>query len=264
MPVSAASSETITDEDLDRFRERGFLVVRGLAGPERVRALRTAAEADLAAPVGEVEYEADVHYPGAPAGRNAPGGRTVRRLKGVLDRHPAFRAWALDPAVTGRVAALLETTDWRVVRAHHNCVMTKHPRFSSATLWHQDIRYWSYQRNELVNAWTALGPETRDNGCMRIIPGSHRLTLTPDRLDELKFLRREHPDNRTLIRTAERCELDPGDVLFFHSGALHAAGRNRTDQRKMAAVFTYRAADNPPLPGSRSAGRPDIAPDEAS
>lgn len=263
MPPTSTESP-VSEVERRHFRDKGYLIVRGLASRERIDAMRAAAEADLAGQRGAVEYEAEVHYPGAPASVDAPGGRTIRRLKRALDRDPVFRGWALDPAVTARIAALLETGDWRVVQAHHNCIMTKHPKFSSATFWHQDIRYWSYARNELVNAWTALGSETRENGCMRIIPGSHRLELTAEQLDARKFLRRDRPDNQALIRTAERCELAPGDVLFFHSGALHAAGRNRTGRRKMAVVFTYRDAVNTPLPGSRSAGLPDLAPEGAS
>jgi len=53
-------------------------------------------------------------------------------------------------------------------------------------------------------------------------------------------------------------ELDPGDVLFFHCRLFHAASSNRSARTKFSAVFTYHATDNHPLPGSRSAGMPDI------
>jgi len=46
--------------------------------------------------------------------------------------------------------------------------------------------------------------------------------------------------------------------LLFHSCLLHAAGRNHTQQRKMAVVFTYRSADNPPLAGTRSTLQDDV------
>ena len=59
-------------------------------------------------------------------------------------------------------------------QAHHNCVMTKNPGYSSETHWHQDIRYWSFQQPELVSVWTALGREHKGNGCLRVLPGSHQ------------------------------------------------------------------------------------------
>ena len=58
---------------------------------------------------------------------------------------------------------------------------------------------------------------------------------------------------------AETATLAPGDVLFFDAGALHAAGANATDERKLSIVTTYYGADNAPVPGSRSARLDPIA-----
>ena len=184
--------------------------------------------------------------------RDAPGGGTIRRLRGAYDRAGPLREWAVHPAVTNRVRQLLGDSTLTLVRSHHNCVMTKLPRFSSATYWHQDIRYWSFSDNRLINAWLALGPETLDNGCMRVIPGSHHLSLTNDRFDADKFLRTDHPSNQPLIESAVAITLEPGDVLFFHAAAFHAAGRNHTQQRKFAVVFTYHGPGTEPRPESKS------------
>lgn len=210
-----------------------------------------------------MERESEVGYPGAPAGPGAPGGRTVRRLLRALERDPTFAAWAVHPAVTARVRGLLGTGDIRVVAAHHNCIMTKHPRFSSATGWHQDIRYWAFASNELVNVWTALGRESRDNGGMRLIPGSHAMRLDSVRFDGERFLRTDLDINRPLLDAAVQVDLRAGDVLFFHAGLLHSAGRNTGSSRKLSVVFSYRAAANRPQPGSRSAAGRDLDPDGA-
>jgi phytanoyl-CoA hydroxylase len=131
--------------------------------------------------------------------------------------------------------------------------MTKSPGFSSITLWHQDIRYWSFERPELVSLWLALGDETVENGALMLIPGTHRQVFTAERVDDLRFLRPELPENKALINQARTIELAKGDMLLFHCRAFHAAGRNLTDQVKLSAVFTYHAEDNRPLPGTRSA-----------
>jgi phytanoyl-CoA hydroxylase len=94
---------------------------------------------------------------------------------------------------------------------------------------------------------------------MRLLPGSHRLTLAPGRLDEAQFLRPEREDNAALIATAVDAELAPGDVLFFDAGTFHAAGANTTDELKLAVVTTYFGAGTHPVPGTRSARRPAIA-----
>lgn len=132
--------------------------------------------------------------------------------------------------------------------------MTKHSGFSSATLWHQDMRYWCFGRPELVSVWLALGAETRRNGALQVIPGSHRLEL-----DRGLFLRPELVENRSLIECAVTLELVAGDVLLFSSRLFHAAGRNDTAAVKLSVVFTYHAADNQPIPGTRSAQYPSIA-----
>ena len=143
-------------------------------------------------------------------------------------------------------------------QCHHNCVMTKHSGFSSETAWHQDIRYWSFDAPELVSVWLALGPEHGENGALRVIPGSHRLHLDRGRLDRHLFLRPELEANREFIDTAALVELEAGDVLFFHCRLFHAAGKNRTEDVKLSAVFTYHAGGNRPIPGTRSDRYPSI------
>jgi len=246
-----------TPAELASFEEQGFAVVRGLADEALVRSMVSVVQAGLASAAGPVEYEADLHYPGAPASREASGGNTIRRLKEAQGRDPVFTRFICLPGVLGRLRQLLGQ---RVVMplAHHNCVMTKQPQFSSQTLWHQDIRYWSFERPELISVWLALGRETPENGCLWVIPGTHRLQLARDRFDEALFLRPELPDNAALIDRKVPVVLQPGDVLFFHCRTFHAAGRNQTDQPKYSAVFTFRPFDNPPRPGTRSASMPEL------
>jgi len=243
----------LTRVQRDVFERDGFLVMRQLASAERIQNMRRIATEHLRQRNGPIEYEADTAYPGAPENRDAEGGDTPRRLLQAYDRDPAFAEWGAYPMVINIVAQLLGSTDLYLTRAHHNCVMTKHPGYSSATRWHQDLRYWSFARPELINAWLALGDETPDNGCMWLLPGSHRLQVDAERLDAAQFLREDQDANRELIDTAQPAELAPGDVLFFHAGAFHAAGRNRTDELKLSAVFTYHGPDNRPLPDTRSA-----------
>lgn len=248
----------LTTAQIQFFAAQGYLIVRQMATPEQTHGLRLLAEQQLEEASEPVEYEADVAYQGAPADRNAAGGSTIRRLLDAYHRHTDFARWAENPTLSDIIKQLLDTHNPYLVQAHHNCIMTKHPRFSSSTMWHQDFRYWQFQRNHLVTAWLALGRESARNGCMRLIPGSHALSLAADRFDSERFFRTDISENRALMHQALRAELEAGDVLLFHSGLLHAAGRNQTEQRKLALVFTYRAADNLPQPGSRSASVQDV------
>ena len=171
-----------------------------------------------------------------------------------------FRSWAT-AAIVGEVlrGIFRHPGDVLLSQCHHNCVMTKAPGYSSATLWHQDNRYWSFDREDLVSVWLALGREDRTNGCLRVIPGSHKLDLASGRFDSALFLRPDLPENKALISQSEMVTLNEGDVLFFHSRLFHAAGRNLTEETKFSAVFTYHQADNHPIADTRSARFPSIA-----
>ena len=252
------AATTAGDAARAAFERDGYLIVRGLAGGRGCEQMRIAAAAALSPVIGPVEFEADVGYAGAPAGRYAVGGGTPRRLLHAYAREAAFRHWAAHPRVAGTLHQLLGAPCVLLSQCHHNCVMTKHPGYSSVTSWHQDIRYWSFDRSELVSVWLALGRETAANGALRVIPGSHRLELDRGRFDRDLFLRPNVAENAELIAAAKPIALEAGDALFFHCRLFHAAGRNDTRRVKLSVVFTYHDADNQPIPGTRSAQYPSI------
>lgn len=247
-PESSGSAEFARAQ----FARDGYAVVRGLVDIETCRQARRSVMDALDPLMGPAEFEADVGYPGAPSSRDVAGGRTPRRLFNAASRFPMLAEWATGAAVRHELAGLFGRRDVWLSQCHHNCIMTKYPGYSSATLWHQDIRYWSFDRPELISVWAALGDETRDNGALKIIPGSHRLDLDRGRFDRDLFLRPDLPENEMLIDRAEDVIMAPGDVLFFHCRTFHAAGKNRTDTVKLSGVFTYHTEDNRPIPGTRS------------
>jgi phytanoyl-CoA hydroxylase len=244
-------------EELASFERDGYIILRGMVGSDLRSRMLAATLDDVRRDVAPVEYEADLHYPGAPSSLNAEGGRTIRRLKDAYRRHPAFVEWATSPALVGRLQQMLGP-DVYLPLAHHNCVMTKQPQFSSDTVWHQDVRYWSFERPELVSVWLALTSENVGNGCLQVIPGSHRMELARNRFDDELFFRADLPENASLIATRKYVELEPGDVLFFHCRTLHAATRNTSGAMKVSVVFTFRPEQSRPVPGSRSASLPEV------
>jgi len=254
-------SQTLSDRRLDaaQFAERGFLIRRGLCPRELCTRLRAVSLEHLRETRGPVEYEADVGYPGAPTSRDEEGGLTVRRLLSACSRDAVYRDWASGGPVREQLQLLFGRSDVVLSQNHHNCVMTKHPGHSSATLWHQDIRYWSFDRPELISVWLALGTEDERNGALKVLPASHLLELDRGRFDSALFLRPELEENKALIGSAETVRLEEGDVLFFHCRLFHAAGMNLTDDTKLSPVFTYHLADNQPIPGTRSAQLPGIS-----
>ncbi len=248
----------LSDAQLNQFNSDGYLIERGLADSELIASMNRVIDDSVHPALAPVEYEADVHYPGAPESKSAPGGQTPRRLLNAYTRDSVFRQWANSAEVVSRLQQMLNTDRVMVSQNHHNCVMTKHPGYSSVTSWHQDIRYWSFDHPELISVWLALGPEHQNNGGLLLIPGSHQLNLERGRLDASLFLRTELDQNKELIARAVPAELEAGDTLFFHCRTFHAAGQNEAEFVKKSLVYTYHAQENRSIPETRSAVHNDI------
>jgi phytanoyl-CoA hydroxylase len=248
---------TFAIEELETFFQNGFVAVPNLVDSNLVQHMLALTNEFAKAEIPPIEYEADLGYPGAPSAIDAPGGRTIRRLRQAISRHPVFFDWATSLPIANRVRQILGPNIVMPL-AHHNCIMVKHPRFSSDTGWHQDIRYWGFQRPDLVSVILALTPACIENGCLRFLPGTHTMDFQAHQLDELKFLRTDLPENQKLLNTAVGVDMNPGDVVFFHSKTFHAATRNRSNSIRTSVLFTYRPADNPPVSGTRSADMPEL------
>ena len=253
-------SAPLTDIQRASFERDGYIVVRGMERSSVCDQLQSIAKLHVEQLIAPIEYELDVRYPGAPVDSSSPGAQTSRRLLQVLARHEAYRAWATSDVIKLKLSELFARDETILLsQCHHNCMMTKAPGYSSVTLWHQDNRYWSFDRQDLVSVWLALAGENKHNGCLRVIPGSHKMDLDPGRFDASMFLRPDLAENKALISEAQFVELERGDVLFFHSRLFHAAGRNLTEQTKFSLVFTYHEQTNMPIEGTRSARFPSIA-----
>lgn len=247
----------LTSAQILAFQRDGYLVVRAFSTSSWCEQIVAFAQHELALAAMPIEFEADVCYPGAPESRSAEGGSTARRLLMATARSPELLAWATGQSLATMLKQLLGHGPV-LSQAHHNCIMTKQPEFSSITGWHRDSRYWHFMRPELISAWLALGNEQPENGCLWVIPGSHQLVVTTEQLDERQFLRPDLAINQLLINAALPVTLTQGDLLLFHSNLFHAAGRNTTQTAKYSMVFTYRAADNLPAAGTRSSSKAEI------
>ncbi|MCH2213253.1 MAG: phytanoyl-CoA dioxygenase family protein [Fuerstiella sp.] len=257
MSIAEADTDQFTAAEAESFKRDGFRICRDLIPGHYLSAIKSLADRDIAGELGDIEYEADVRYPGAPESLDAEGGRTIRRLRQAFSRDPVFCSLVKEPFLLQRLQQLLGNHIIMPL-AHHNCIMTKSPQFSSDTGWHQDIRYWSFQNSNLVNVWIAVTEECPENGCLQLLPGTHSQPVDPRRLDEQQFLRVNHPDNQAWLAGAVTAELRPGDVLFFHARSFHSATRNTSSRTKYSTVFTFRELENHPVPGTRSASLPEL------
>jgi phytanoyl-CoA hydroxylase len=251
------ASQSPRQEEIERLRDQGYVVVPRFVPIEELAELNAAARTQLAGRADPLEFEADLQYPGAPPSRTAAGGETVRRLLDAYARDPVFAGCGTAPALRAWMQAYFGE-GVLMSRAHHNCVMTKHPLYGSLTNWHRDIRYWSFGREDLVSVWFALGEERIDNGALWFVPGSHRILFDADRFDDAKFFRSDRADNAEIIRGAESPRLAPGDAVFFHCNTLHSAGKNLSGAVKFSLVYTYHGRSNAPQAGTRSGSKPEV------
>src|SRR6185437_12410 len=112
IPVSAktdfpAETMALTAQQLQQFQSDGYLVIKQLAPQSVCDTMIAVTREHLHSAQMPLEYEAELGYPGAPASLDAPGGKTIRRLRGAYQRDACFRDWALDAAQIERVMQLL-------------------------------------------------------------------------------------------------------------------------------------------------------------
>ena len=123
--------------------------------------------------------------------------------------------------------------------------------------WHQDSLYFDFTLQPQVGVWLALSKATLENGCLWVLPGSHREPIhkhVPDRRPEANRGYLEIVDHEFDGRIP--VTMEPGDVLFFHSFLMHMSTDNVTDYRRSAMVYHHGRAGtqvSPRLPPDRVA-----------
>jgi len=240
---------TLTQEQLNRFHRDGFLLLRGFASQSACEAILEVAQKELQAKKQPIESEGEYTQDNARHG-------TIRRLRQVYERSPIFARWMQNPQMCPILKQLLGETPV-ISMPHHNSIMTKMPHESSQTCWHQDIRYWHFDGDNLVSVWLALGEEYAANGVLEFIPASHKMQFSPQSFDAKRYFL-DTPINRDVINTKVSYDLKQGDVVLFHAKTLHRANANQTDRAKISFVYTVRGISTLPLKGTRSDSLNDV------
>lgn len=122
----------------------------------------------------------------------------------------------------------------------------KNPDDGRFVSWHQDATYWGLGADRIVTAWVALTPSNPQNGCLRVVRGSHRWNQLPhvDTHDPANLLTRGQ-EIAVPVREeeAEDVILAPGEMSLHHVLIAHASGPNRSGQRRVGIAFRYIAPD---------------------
>jgi ectoine hydroxylase-related dioxygenase (phytanoyl-CoA dioxygenase family) len=127
--------------------------------------------------------------------------------------------------------------DIALFASHYIC---KPPFSGQPVLWHQDAAYWPLDPMQVVTLWLAIDPSTPENGCMRVIPGSHR--------QELHRLR-QNTEVESVLGSESAVDVDeneaidlvlaPGDVEVHHPNIFHASSANTSPRRRCGLTIRY-------------------------
>jgi len=197
----------LTAEQIERYEEDGILFPIPVLSPAETASFRAAFE-EVAARLG---------------------GRPVAQALGHTHAH--FR-WAHDlathPAILDAVEDLLgpDLLVWTV------SIFPKYPRDPGYISWHQDGTYWGLDSTRVTTAWVALTDSVRENGCMRVVPGSHRRPILPHRdtyAPDNRLSRGQEIEVTVDERDAVDVVLHAGEMSLHHVNIIHGSNPNPSD-----------------------------------
>ncbi len=241
----------LTPQQIADFEQNGFLLLKSFAPQQLCQDILNIAKKEIEEVILPIETEEE--YLDIDSSKE----KTIRRLRQVYNRDEKFAKWMENQEIRPILKQLLKETPILTL-AHHNSIMTKMPHTSSKTCWHQDIRYWNFEKDNLLSVWLALDDEFLENGLLEFIPKSHKIDIKPHQFDKKTCFRDDLEENKKLISTKVHSNLSRGDVVLFHAKVLHAASKNHTNKPKISFVYTVRGESNLPIKDTRSTQHPEI------
>lgn len=222
----------------EEYFENGYIVCRGLVPPDLIAELN--------------QRFADVADEREPPAANMQVVHNVEVAKGLFK--PKTRAHGIskmnfiqaDPVLRkysdyGPLLDVVEELIGPDLISMNSMYLNKPPGVDGRHPLHQDLIYFPFRpADSIVGVWTALEPITRENGCLVMIPGSHKgETLDHDypEWEHKNFLFVGVKDLDASGRV--HIEMEPGDTAFFHSNIIHGSGLNRTEDLRRAIAVHF-------------------------
>ena len=222
----------LTDQQVNSYRDNGFLVVRRFLSAAELGELRTGVEAAVAQ-LGRRKLS-DGSGDRWLAGDSYYDHVFVQRIN-LWKISAAVKKYMLAPEL-GAMLCALEGIDG--IRIWHDQTLQKQP-WANPTAWHSDNPKWSYHSPHAISIWIALDPATLQNGCMYYVPGSHKVNNFDNTGigEEMAEYFERFPQFGGIMPVA--AAMEPGDA-GFHNGLLaHGAGPNMTPDWRRAMTAGY-------------------------
>jgi ectoine hydroxylase-related dioxygenase (phytanoyl-CoA dioxygenase family) len=211
--ADAINDRLLTASELREFRENGYVIVRGLIKPPTVAPLKD----DIAAVL---------------ATRNMPDSYLAQTMEYLRDSpidglaHSPHLKRLVEQILGGPSSLYLPFT---AVKGPGQGVFT----------FHQDNNYTRFD-GPALNCWLALVPMTSMNGCLRIVPGSHRGGTVASKPSELCKNHQQVAEEPT---SWVDVLMEPGDAVIFDRLTVHGSGPNRTSQPRIAYAVQFHRND---------------------
>jgi ectoine hydroxylase-related dioxygenase (phytanoyl-CoA dioxygenase family) len=229
------------------FQERGLLLCRDAVDAAELTAMRReialwveqsrAHKAPFGPPTLDGRPRFDMgteHSPERPA---------LRRVNNPSDISPAYEAVMREAALVDMVADLIGPD----VKFHHCKINLKLPRSETEVGYHQDFAYTPHPNRDIVTALILLDDMTEENGCLTVVPGSHRGPLH-SLFAEGRFTGFVAADVAAEAKRRAEPVLGPaGSVCLMHTSLLHGSAANSSAQSRGLYICVYTAADAFPL-----------------
>ncbi len=200
---------------LSSFEKNGYLMVESLFSEEEMAACKTAAKELV-------------------ENRSGSTGVHVWMCDTIP---PLFEAVSCDPRL---ISVLRRLIGPRIEFLSAKPVF-KSPKVHFASPWHQDQAYWGGVTKYSV--WIALEDATPENGCLRVIPGSHRRIRNHASVQDIRGFSNRISDEDLADEPKMDVKMRCGDVLVFHDRLLHSSHPNRSGRDRWSFIPTYRNAD---------------------
>jgi ectoine hydroxylase-related dioxygenase (phytanoyl-CoA dioxygenase family) len=215
----------LTPPEIARYQREGWLIPRFRLPDARVAEMRDALDALIRDNPGvRPEKLVSAHVEGD-NGEGVRGSATFLEL-------------ARDPRIVELVSGVIG--DDVILWGCH--VFCKPALEGYETPWHQDGHYWPIRPLANCTVWVALEPSTAGNGCLRVIPGSHRERVLHEHLHED---RSDLTLNQRLAAgsfdeaDAVDLELEPGQMSLHDVYMIHGARANTSGRRRTGVALRY-------------------------
>jgi ectoine hydroxylase-related dioxygenase (phytanoyl-CoA dioxygenase family) len=229
------------------YDEQGYILHPNLLTQDEVAVLRAALAEVLEEAKGITDNTEKFSVK-----RGEDGKYHVRRIFNPIAHHKAFNDLLYHPRILDAVEAVIGPN----IQLHHTKLNLKPPSSPEARFeWHQDYPFFPHSNYDLVAVLSHLDEATQENGCLRIIPGSHKNgpQMHVFAKDGAFSSQLENQDLIADETSWHFAEAPAGGVEIHHCNMLHSSTANRGDKPRSVIIFQFRAADNVLLGGSGGA-----------